>query len=184
MDDGSASDKKKRKRKARHKETGTVTERKRSAGKQPGAPGTWRSEPLKAEQIVPRYPLHCAVCGAEISISDDSKPHTGHYVLELERKNSGFRVVCSLHHYYSAKCECGHETRERPGEGYVSCVEGRKNDLKLQEYILVGPMLATLIASLAVRYRMSRRKIQEFLQDWTNTSLSTGTIDRCVREGA
>ena len=64
----------------------------------------------------------------------------------------------------------------------MSCVEGRKNDLKLQEYILVGPMLATLIASLAVRYRMSRRKIQEFLQDWTNTSLSTGTIDRCVRE--
>lgn len=29
---------------------------------------------------------------------------------------------------------------------------------------------------------MSRRKIQEFLEDWTNTELSIGTIDRCIRE--
>ena len=43
-------------------------------------------------------------------------------------------------------------------------------------------MLATLIASLSVRYRMSRAKIQEFLHDWTNTELSIGTIDRCIRE--
>lgn len=29
---------------------------------------------------------------------------------------------------------------------------------------------------------MSRTKIQEFLNDWTNTELSIGTIDRCIRE--
>ncbi len=29
---------------------------------------------------------------------------------------------------------------------------------------------------------MSRSKIQEFLKDWTNTQLSIGTIDRCIRE--
>jgi hypothetical protein len=29
---------------------------------------------------------------------------------------------------------------------------------------------------------MSRTKIQEFLHDWTNTELSIGTIDRCIRE--
>ena len=29
---------------------------------------------------------------------------------------------------------------------------------------------------------LSRTKIQEFLQDWTNTELSIGTIDRCIRE--
>ena len=61
-------------------------------------------------------------------------------------------------------------------------VEGRSQNLILTEYVLVGPMLATLIASLSVRYRMSRTKIQEFLNDWTNTQLSTGTIDRCIRE--
>ncbi len=35
---------------------------------------------------------------------------------------------------------------------------------------------------MSVRYRMSRTKIQEFLKDWTNTELSIGTIDRCIRE--
>ena len=118
-DNNTASDEKK-KSKSRPKDAGSVTGQNRSAGKQPGAPGTWQSEPLKAEQIIPHYPDHCAVCGRELSVYNSSKPHTGHYVLELERKNSGFRVVCSLHHYYSAGCECGHETRERPGEGYAS----------------------------------------------------------------
>ncbi len=46
----------------------------------------------------------------------------------------------------------------------------------------MGPILATFIASMSVRYRMSRTKIQEFLKDWTNTELSIGTIDRCIRE--
>jgi len=43
-------------------------------------------------------------------------------------------------------------------------------------------MLATFIASLAVRYRMSRPKIQEFLHDWVGVELSIGTLDRCIRE--
>ena len=42
--------------------------------------------------------------------------------------------------------------------------------------------MATFTASLGVRYRMSRTKIKEFLKDWTNTELSIGTIDRCIRE--
>ncbi len=48
--------------------------------------------------------------------------------------------------------------------------------------MLVWPLLATLIASLAVRYRISRAKTQEFLRDWAGTELGIGTIDRCVRE--
>ncbi|MDJ0691974.1 MAG: transposase [Xenococcaceae cyanobacterium MO_188.B32] len=106
----------------------------------------------------------------------------GYYVLELEAAESGFRIVTQLHHYYQATCNCGHCTHAQPGTGYISEIEGRSRDLKLTEYVLVGPMLATLIASLGVRYRMSRTKIQEFLTDWTNTQLSTGTIDRCIRE--
>jgi hypothetical protein len=107
----------------------------------------------------------------------------GYYVLELERSETGVRVVCRLHRYYSSVCAgCGHETKARPGEGIVSVVEGRKKDLRLQEYVLVGPMFATFIASLSVRYRMSRPKIREFLQEWLQTTLGTGTIDRCIRE--
>ncbi|MBD2774311.1 IS66 family transposase, partial [Iningainema tapete] len=106
----------------------------------------------------------------------------GYYVLELEKHESGVQVICQLHHYYEATCECGHHTKAIPGFGYVSVVEGRCKDLQLQEYGLVGPMLATFIASLAVRYRMSRPKIQEFLEDWVGVELSIGTIDKCIRE--
>jgi transposase len=42
-------------------------------------------------------------------------------------------------------------------------------------------MLATFIASLSVRYRLSRVKIQEFLQDWGSIALSIGSIDSSIR---
>jgi IS1 family transposase len=153
----------------------------RKAGKQPGAQGFWRKQPLKAEIIVPHYPEQCAACNDSLTESD-CQLYMGHYVLELKQEESGFGIVCQLHHYYQATCSCGHCTHAKPGTGYVSVVEGRSRDLKLTEYVLVGPVLATFIASLGVRYRMSRAKIQEFLNDWLQTELSTGTIDRCIRE--
>lgn len=106
----------------------------------------------------------------------------GHYVLELEKLEYGIEVNCTLHHYYQRTCSCGHQTSSKPLTGYVSVVEGRSRDLCLQEYTLVGPMLATFIASLGIRYRMSRPKIRELLNDWVGVSLSVGTIDRCIRE--
>lgn len=154
---------------------------KRNPGKQPGYQGKWRKTPLIAEQIIPHYPSHCAACNQlEVELSD--KPYMGHYVLELETSPSGFRIICQLHHYYQVTCRCGHISQAKPGIGYISEVEGRTRDLKLTEYALVGPMLASFIASLGVRFRMSRVKIQEFLSDWASTQLSVGTIDRCIRE--
>ena len=105
--------------------------------------------------ILPHYPNHCAACNQTLNRSDP-KPYMGHYVLELEKGKFGFRVVCQLHHYYRGTCSCGHISQEQPGEGYVSEVSGRVKNLKLTEYVLVGPWLASLIASLGVRYRMSR----------------------------
>jgi hypothetical protein len=66
--------------------------------------------------------------------------------------------------------------------GISSVIEGRSRDLKLTEYVLVGSNLASFIASLGVRYRLSRVKIREFLSDWLGAWLSVGTIDRCIRE--
>ena len=78
----------------------------------------------------------------------------GYYVLELERAATGVRVVCRLHRYYSSICTaCEYATKARPGEGIVSAVNGRKNDLRLQEYAVVGPIFATFMASLSVRCR-------------------------------
>lgn len=47
---------------------------------------------------------------------------------------------------------------------------------------MMGPMFATFIAALSVRYRMSRIKIIEYLSSWLKFEISIGTIDRCIRE--
>lgn len=154
---------------------------KRSPGKQPGAQGFWRSTPPVPESILPHRPESCVICGGtELRASD--RPHMGYYVYELEKTSAGIRISCVLHHYYSAVCTCGHETKAQPGEGFVSHIEGRQKNLKLTEYTMVGPMLAAFIAALSVRYRMSRVKIREFLSCWLSMELSTGSIDRCIRE--
>jgi transposase len=142
----------------------------------------WRTTPLVPNQTIPHYPQTCASCNSSLEIDSDVKPYMGYYVLELEKLESGIEVTCTLHHYYEATCACGHHTKEKPIVGYVSFVEGRSRDLSLQEYGLVGPMLATFIACVAIRYRMSRPKIREFLNDWVGVSLSVGTIDKCIRE--
>jgi len=155
---------------------------KKLPGKQKGAKGIWRTMPLVASEIVAHHPETCASCNSPLEINPEAKPYMGYYVLELEKLDSGIQVKCTLHHYYQATCACGHHTKEKPLFGYVSVVEGRSKDLCLQEYGLVGPMLATFIASLAIRYRISRPKIKELLDDWVGVSLSVGTIDRCIRE--
>jgi len=154
----------------------------RSAGRQSGSQGFWRSETPVPESTIPHYPEHCAICGKDLAVPEENRPYMGYYVYELEKTSSAIRIFCTLHHYYAAVCDCGHETKAQPGEGYISHVEGRKKDLKLTEYTMVGPMLATFIAALSVRFRMSRVKIKEFLSYWLSMELSVGTIDKCIRE--
>ncbi len=155
---------------------------KRNPGRQPGSQGFWRSETPIPEQIVSHYPDQCPCCNKHLEIPEGISPYMGYYVFELEKTDSGIRIYCSLHHYYIIMCDCGHEVKSCPGEGYVSHIEGRKKDLKLTEYVMTGPMLTTFIAALSVRYRMSRPKIREFLMYWFGFELSVGTIDRCIRE--
>ena len=143
----------------------------RKPGKQKGGKGFGRKQPLKAEVIIPHYPRVCSSCNHDLTESNATR-YMGYYVLELEPETAGFRLVTQLHHYYQATCSCGHRSQAKPGTGRVSVVEGRSQDLQLTEYVYVGSFLATFIASLSVRYRMSRTKIQELLQDWTNTELS------------
>ena len=52
----------------------------------------------------------------------------------------------------------------------------------MSERCLVGPMLATFIAALSLRFRLSRAKIQEFLREWLGLDLGTATIERCIHE--
>jgi transposase len=154
---------------------------KRKAGKQKGSKGFGRNQILKIDEIIPHYPSQCNAC-KQVSLVNNSSPYMGHQVLELEKTDKGLKIVCQLHHYYQASCSCGHQSKSRPGVGITSPVEERTRDLILTEYVLVGSNLASLIASLGVRYRLSRVKIREFLLDWLYVKLSIGTIDRCIRE--
>jgi hypothetical protein len=139
----------------------------RPAGKQRGGKGKWRDQPLRAERTIPHYPEQCSSCNAPLGVEHrDAKPHGGYYQFELNRQEQGFSIECQLHHYYGATCTCGHHSQAQPAQGECSAVTGRKVQLQLQEQVLIGPMLATFIASLSVRYRLSRVKIQEFLKDW------------------
>jgi transposase len=154
---------------------------KRKPGRQKGSKGFGRSKPVSICETIPHYPSHCNACHQALN-KTEAKLYMGHHVLELETTESGLQVVYQLHHYYQASCSCGHQSKLRPGVGITSLIEGRSRDLKLSEYVLVGSNLASFIASLAVRYRLSRVKIREFLHDWLEVSLSVGTIDRCIRE--
>ncbi len=52
----------------------------------------------------------------------------------------------------------------------------------LTEWHLADPMLVALICSLALRLRLSRARIQEFLHDWLGLALSVATINQCLHE--
>ena len=97
---------------------------KRKPGKQPGGKGFGRKQPLKAEVIVPHYPLVCSACNHDLSESESPR-YMGYYVLDKKPELFGFRIVTNLHHYYRATCSCGHCTQTQPGTGYISVVEGR-----------------------------------------------------------
>jgi len=152
----------------------------RRPGKQPGAKGKWRCEALMGERTENHYPNSCGACGATLELWHDNRGHSGHFVLDLERLPSGLRVACVLHLYHVVRCPCGKETVASPAKGLVSVVEGRKRDLRPSEASLVGPALATFIAALSVRYRLSRAKIAELLATWLDVRLSVGSIDRCI----
>lgn len=146
------------------------SKQKRKPGKQKGSKGFGRSQILKVDVIVPHHPNQCHACNQTLS-KIESKPYMGHHVLELKITELGLKIICQLHHYYQTTCNCGHQTKLKPGEGITSTVEGRTRNLKLTEYVLVGSSLATLIASLGIRYRLSRAKILEFLLDWLGVEL-------------
>lgn len=153
---------------------------KRNPGRQPGSTGFGREGKPENYDLEHHHPKQCVICGK--ALDEAAQPYMGLYTYELERYSDGIRIVCTLHYYYSAVCACGHENIEKPGEGFISELEGRKRNVRLSEHTLVGPMLAAFIAALSRRYGMSRKKIQEYLLTWLNFSISTGLICKTIRE--
>ena len=85
------------------------------------------------------------------------------------------------HRYHEARCRCGHTTRAVAGHGVVDPLLA---GIELSEWRLVGPGLAALIVALALRLRLSRVRIQEFLGEWLGLDLSIGTIHQTIHEAS
>jgi transposase len=152
------------------------------AGKRPGMPGFWRRQPMVATCDVDHDVAVCAACGAPLGAARRCRQDSAHYVYDLEHPAMALQISAARHRYFAGRCACGHETIARPGTGRCSEIEGRRRNLRLSERCLVGPALASFIAILSVRFRLSRQKIQEFLADWLGLELGTASIDRCIRE--
>ncbi len=154
----------------------------RRPGKPLGAKGFWRSQPILVSGEREHAPLTCEACGQNLDAQASRRKVGAHVSLELTQGDMSLEIEAIKHVYFAARCRCGHESVERPGVGARSRVEGRKRDLIATERCLVGPMLCAFIASLSLRFRLSRLKIQEFLDEWLGLELGTATINRCVHE--
>jgi transposase len=153
-----------------------------SAGKQPSAKGRWRCQPIVVSAEVEHAPQVCAACRSAFGPERKRRRVSAHNSLELVRADMALQVTATRHSYFALRCSCGHDNVERPRVGLSSSIEGRKRNLAMSERCLVGPMLATFIAALSLRCRLSRRKIQEFLADWLDLELGVATIERCIHE--
>src|SRR5271156_6534426 len=154
----------------------------RAAGKQPGGCGFWRSAPIVTSAKAPHAPVVCADCGSALGPDLERWLVCAHNSLELVRGDMSLQVTATKHVYFAVRCSCGHDNVERPGVGLRSDIEGRRRNLLMSERCLVGPMLATFIAALSLRFHMSRGKIREFLRDWLGLQLGVATIGRCIHE--
>jgi transposase len=152
------------------------------AGKKPGAKGFWRSQPIVVSAEIPHPPIVCAACHGALGPNLERRCVGAHNSLELARGEMALQVTATKHVYFAVRCPCGHRSIARPGVGSRSDIEGRRRNLQMSECCLVGPMLATFIAALSLRFRLSRRKIQEFLGDWLSLELGVATIERCIHE--
>ena len=152
---------------------------KRKPGKQPGEKGGGRRVEMQITGEEVHQARECAGCGECFGEEAPFKATMGLYVLDVEKVESGLEVSYVKHIYGERCCNCGHVTQTKPGR----CADEEGWRVGLTEWHLVGPMLSSLIICLSLRMRLSRKRIQEFLQEWLGILLSTGCINQCLTEG-
>ncbi len=155
----------------------------RKAGKQPGVPGIDRTQVLQAHEEQPHYPDACAGCGRALERAE-AVAYTGLQAVGLrwgDPVRPGLTLWVVDHRYYETPCACGHRTQAEAGQGVVDPL---LVGIELSEWRLVGPGLAALIVALALRFRLSRARMQEFLDEWLGLKLSIGTIHQTIHEAS
>jgi transposase len=153
----------------------------RKAGKQKGASGCGRTQKLPVANEVIHRAHECAACSHELGEEAEFIARTGHYVIDIElgsETEPGIKVTNTRHIYGDTICSCGHATRTQP----YRCQRESEWDVELTEWHIVGPLLMALICCLALRMRLSRPRIGEFLSEWIGLHLSVGTVNQCIHE--
>jgi hypothetical protein len=134
-------------------------------GRREGAPGHSRTQPLPIDEACVHRPETCAACCAALDEAGEQRAYTARYEIDLVRPDNGGNGLVlfqTKHTYLERQCRCGHWTRERPGRG--SAEPGWS--VELTEWHLAGPLRVSFICALALRQRLSRARIREFLHDW------------------
>jgi len=79
-------------------------------GKQPGAQGCWRTQPLViTAPDAEHYPPACD-CGAASCVEQKTRQVSAHLVCDLERGDGQLRITVVKHCYFAITWSCGHET--------------------------------------------------------------------------
>ena len=179
-DDSSEEEDTEKSKKPASKEDADNCEKKKP-GKQKGAKGHGRTQKLPIHDTILHRSDKCSSCNLELDETAQFTPRTGYYVIDIEvgdEANPGMDVINIKHIYGDTTCSCGHINRLMPHR----LEKNEEWNVPLTEWHLVGPTLATLIVCLSKRMRLSRRRIVEFLRDWLQLDLSTGTINKCIHE--
>ena len=111
----------------------------------------------------------------------ESIAYAGFETINIEwadTERPGIQLTNTRHTLYETTCPCGHITRKEVHRSN----HAQLPDINCSEWRLVGPGLAALIICLAYRMRLSRERIQGFLQDWLGLKLSVGTIHNTLHE--
>lgn len=157
---------------------------KRAPGRQPGAPGHGRQQSLAVTDTLIDRPRECACCGEALSDSAPGRAFGGYDEIDLipaDPKAPGLVLSVTRHLPFEVSCGCGHRTRYRPPRIEVA---GEWQGAGVDRQQMLGPRLSALIVLLSLRYRLSRRKVRELLQELVGLELSVGLIDQTVRQSA
>lgn len=159
---------------------------KRHAGHQPGAPGVGRTQKLAVDVVIDHRPEGCTVCGAPFPADAPGQSCGGYDEIDLmaaDPNAPGLRLWVTQHRFFERNCAdpCGHHSRYVP---LRAVVQPEWEGVGVADQQMVGPRLAGLIVLLCLRYRLSRSKVSEVLQELIGLHLSTGLIDRTLRQSA